>query len=73
MVLPHIIVPGGMQVQDTSCVRPEDQDGGDNNMGSIQKNKMEIFNESFLQASDPPLLMELISIHFSTPLFFFCS
>ena len=36
MVLPQIILPGGMQVQDTSCVRPEDQDGGDNNMGSIK-------------------------------------
>ena len=36
MVLRQIIVPGGVQVQDTSCVRPEYQDGGDNNMGSIQ-------------------------------------
>ena len=30
MVLPQIIVPGGVQVQDTSCVRPEDQDGSEN-------------------------------------------
>ena len=37
MVLPHIIVPGGMQVQDTSCVRPEDQDDGENDKGSIKK------------------------------------
>ena len=47
MVLPQIILPGGMKVQDTSCVRPEDQDSGDNNMGSIQKNELEIFNGSF--------------------------
>ena len=35
MVLPQIIVPGGVQVQDTSCVRPEDQDDGENDKGSI--------------------------------------
>ena len=49
MVLPHIIVPGGMQVQDTSCVRPEDQDGGDNNMGSIKKTKWKFLMEVSMQ------------------------
>ena len=38
MVLRQIIVPGGVQVQDTSCVRPEDQDDGENDKGSIKKN-----------------------------------
>ena len=47
MVLPQIIVPGGVQVQDTSCVRPEDQDDGENDKRRIKKNRMEIFNGLF--------------------------
>ena len=54
MVLRQIIVPGGVQVQDTSCARPEDQDGGENNKGSIKKTKWKILMEFSIKRRTPP-------------------
>ena len=54
MVLRQIIVPGGVQVQDTSCVRPEDQDGGENNKWSIKKTKWRFLMEFSIKHRTPP-------------------
>ena len=71
MVLRQIIVPGGVQVQDTSCVRPEDQDGGENNKGSIKKTKWRFLMEFSIKRRTPPPSQNGTNFHpFFYPTFF---